>query len=54
MTPGLKETIKSEKNKFFFGDPCYALKDIYYKHWIDWGMDRRRRTVRTATTVRWW
>lgn len=43
MTPGLKETIKSEKNKFFFGDPCYALKDIYYKHWIDWGMDREAK-----------
>jgi len=43
MTPGIKETLKSTKNKFFFGDPCYALREDLYKKWIDWGMDREEK-----------
>lgn len=29
----IKETIKSTKNTFYFGDPCYALDDKLYKAW---------------------
>lgn len=41
-TSGVHETIKSAKNKFYIGDPCYALKENYYSAWIKCGKKREK------------
>lgn len=42
-TKGIKETIKCP-NGFYFGDPCYALKDELYDKWLDWGRKNEKKT----------
>lgn len=44
-TKGIKETIKCP-NGFYFGDPCYALKDELYDKWLDWGRENEKKTGR--------
>jgi len=44
-TKGIKETIKCP-NGFYFGDPCYALKDELYDKWLDWGSENEKKTGR--------
>lgn len=37
-TDGIDTVVTSKKNKFYIGDPCYALKDEYYDGlWADEG-----------------
>lgn len=40
-TSGIKETIKCP-NGFYFGDPCYALREDLYDKWIEWGEEREK------------
>ena len=45
-TSGIRETIRSSKNKFYIGDPCYALKEKLYQKWLDWGREREEKEGR--------
>jgi hypothetical protein len=45
-TSGIRETIRSSKNKFYIGDPCYALKEKLYEKWLDWGREREEKEGR--------
>lgn len=40
-TSGIDETINC-KGGFYFGDPCYALRDDLYNEWINWGEEREK------------
>ena len=40
-TSGINETINCP-NGFYFGDPCYALKEDLYDKWIEWGEEREK------------
>ena len=40
-TSGIYETINCP-NGFYFGDPCYALKEDLYREWINWGEERKK------------
>ena len=40
-TSGINETINCP-NGFYFGDPCYALKEDLYDKWCEWGCERER------------
>lgn len=42
-TKGIDETINCP-NGFYFGDPCYALKEELYGKWIDWGDENEKKT----------
>lgn len=44
-TSGINETIKCP-NGFYFGDPCYALKEDLYNEWIAWGDEREKKEGR--------
>lgn len=44
-TSGINETIKCP-NGFYFGDPCYALKEDLYQEWINWGEEREKKEGR--------
>lgn len=40
-TSGINESINCP-NGFYFGDPCYALKEDLYNKWIEWGEEREK------------
>lgn len=40
-TSGINETINCP-NGFYFGNPCYALKEDLYQEWINWGDEREK------------
>ena len=44
-TSGIDETIKCP-NGFYFGDPCYALREDLYREWINWGNEREKKEGR--------
>lgn len=44
-TSGINETIKCP-NGFYFGDPCYALREDLYQEWINWGEEREKKEGR--------
>lgn len=44
-TSGINETINCP-NGFYFGDPCYALKEDLYQEWINWGDERENKEGR--------
>ena len=41
-TKGIRETIKCP-NGFYFGDPCYALREDLYDEWINWGDENQAK-----------
>lgn len=41
-TSGINETINCP-NGFYFGDPCYALREDLYQEWINWGDEREKK-----------
>lgn len=44
-TSGINETINCP-NGFYFGDPCYALKEDLYQEWLNWGEEREKKEGR--------
>lgn len=44
-TSGINETINCP-NGFYFGDPCYALREDLYDEWINWGEEREKKEGR--------
>ena len=44
-TSGIDETINCP-NGFYFGDPCYALREDLYREWINWGNEREKKEGR--------
>ena len=44
-TSGICETINCP-NGFYFGDPCYALREDLYNEWIEWGEEREKKEGR--------
>lgn len=44
-TSGINESINCP-NGFYFGDPCYALKEDLYDEWLNWGDEREKKEGR--------
>ena len=44
-TKGITETISCKKG-FYFGDPCYALKEELYDEWLNWGDENEKMNGR--------